>query len=205
MKTWKLRQLMKFFIIMAILSPIYASDHTTNGGGGHRVLLGFKEKSKASNLTFDCSPSGACVSCLYSEKRDDKYRCSETGYRIPLKCVEVKDNTKDVNEKKSQNRRSVVEITHGTAKPHTTLHDTASSKDSSIIDEASKLEDGSQGYITYRSCISPVNEEKVSLLGFEGIVLCLFLISGSVVYSRRKQTAVMTGVGGGRIQMSSRF
>ncbi|XP_015575249.1 uncharacterized protein LOC8270353 isoform X1 [Ricinus communis] len=205
MESWNSQQvldLLIIFVAMALLSAsssICASDQMTNGGVGRRVLLGFKEKPRGSNLTFDCSPSGACVPCLYSEKSDEKYRCSETGYRIPLKCVEIKDNAKDGNEKKSHNSRSAVEISQEIAKPQVTLHDTVSNKDRSLLD------DGSQAYITYRSCIPPVSEEKVSVFGFEGIVFCLFLISGSVVYFRRKQTATMSGVGGGRIQMSSRF
>jgi len=40
-----------------------------NGGGvGRRTLLSFKEKPHGSNFTFDCSPSGPCVPCAYSEK-----------------------------------------------------------------------------------------------------------------------------------------
>lgn len=33
-----------------------------------RALLSFKETPKGTNITFDCSPSGACLPCLYSEK-----------------------------------------------------------------------------------------------------------------------------------------
>jgi hypothetical protein len=39
-----------------------------NGGLGRRVLLSFKETPHGTNLTFDCSPSGPCVPCAYSEK-----------------------------------------------------------------------------------------------------------------------------------------
>jgi hypothetical protein len=38
------------------------------GIGGRRVLLSFKETPRGSNATFECSPSGPCVPCLYSEK-----------------------------------------------------------------------------------------------------------------------------------------
>ncbi|KDP21267.1 hypothetical protein JCGZ_21738 [Jatropha curcas] len=210
MEEWNAKafnQLVLFLVSAALLSlsSINASDQTTNGGSGSRVLLVFKEKPEGSNLTFDCSPSGACVPCQYSEKTDEKYRCSETGYRIPLKCIETKDNIKNGNDKKSQKTRSVIEISNENANPHAMLHDAASNEQRSLLDDSSTLEDGSQAYITYRSCIPPVNEEKLSVLGFEGIILCLFLISGSVVYFRRKQTVTMSGVGGGRIQMNSRF
>nr|ABK95742.1 unknown [Populus trichocarpa] len=57
--------------VWALLSSIHALDidHTTeNGGLGRRVLLSFKETPHGTNLTFDCSPSGPCVPCAYSEK-----------------------------------------------------------------------------------------------------------------------------------------
>ncbi|KAJ9172118.1 hypothetical protein P3X46_015397 [Hevea brasiliensis] len=206
MDKW-ISQVILLLLALVLLSvpSIHASHHTANGGVGGRILLGFKEKPRGSNLTFDCSPSGACVPCLYSEKNDERYRCSETGYRIPLKCVEIKDGTKNGNENKSQNSRSAIEISNENTNPHATLHDTVPNKHRSLLDDLSTLEDGSQVYITYRSCIIPANEEKLSVVGFEGAVLGLFLISGSIVYIRRKQILSMSGVGGGRIQMNSRF
>lgn len=36
--------------------------------GGRRLLMSFKETPSGGNATFDCSPSGPCVACLYSEK-----------------------------------------------------------------------------------------------------------------------------------------
>ncbi|KAF2325397.1 hypothetical protein GH714_027440 [Hevea brasiliensis] len=129
--------LLVYLVAVALLSAssIHASDHATNGGVGRRLLLGLKEKPRGTNLTFDCSPSGACVPCLYSEK--------------------------------SQNSRSIIEISHENANAHVMLHDTVSNKHRSLLDDSSTLEDGSQAYITYRSCITPVNEEKLSVVGFE--------------------------------------
>jgi len=44
-------------------------EETQHGNGvGRRVLLSFKEKPSGTNITFECSPSGPCVPCLYSEK-----------------------------------------------------------------------------------------------------------------------------------------
>ena len=37
-------------------------------GIGRRGLLSFIETPKGSNVSFECSPSGPCISCLYSEK-----------------------------------------------------------------------------------------------------------------------------------------
>ncbi|KAL9364013.1 hypothetical protein Peur_041886 [Populus x canadensis] len=177
-----------------------------NGGGvGRRTLLSFKEKPHGSNFTFDCSPSGPCVPCAYSEKSDENYRCSETGYRIPFKCIEIKHDTKNENGKQhSQNGRSAVEISDN-VNPHISLQDAASNEGRILLDGSSSAKDGVQTYITYRSCIS-ANAEKLSVLGFEGIILCLLLASGSVVYFRRKQTFTRaSGAGPGSIQMNSRF
>uniref|UniRef100_A0A2P2IVW9 Structural polyprotein n=1 Tax=Rhizophora mucronata TaxID=61149 RepID=A0A2P2IVW9_RHIMU len=204
-----------FLLILIVLgfarlseSSIDALDRAANGGGGvgrRRALLGFKETPRGSNLTFECSPSGPCVLCEYSEKNDVKYRCSETGYRIPMKCVEMKDDKKSESVKKSQNRRSVSEISDNNEDPRGLLHDTVSYTHRNLMGDSSAVEGGSQAYVTYRSCILPVNEEKLSVIGFEGIILCLLLVSGSMVYFRRKRSVTVSGVGAGRIQTNSRF
>uniref|UniRef100_A0A7N0U0S4 Uncharacterized protein n=1 Tax=Kalanchoe fedtschenkoi TaxID=63787 RepID=A0A7N0U0S4_KALFE len=142
-------------------------------GVGQRMLLSFKETPSGSNSTFDCSPNGPCVSCLYSEKSNPKFRCSETGYRIPLKCSLLKEKTKEVNAKNPQNNQSNTE--------------------------------DNEAYITYRSCIPAVSEDKLSVLGFEGIILCMLALSGSFVYYRKKQSAIMSASGAIRIPTSSRF
>ncbi|KAJ6323719.1 hypothetical protein OIU76_011085 [Salix suchowensis] len=82
--------------LLALLSSILAVDldHTTeNEGVGRRALLSFKETPHGTNLTFDCSPSGPCVPCAYSEKSDEKYRCSETGHRIPFQITLLDDSS----------------------------------------------------------------------------------------------------------------
>lgn len=43
----------------------------------------------------------------------------------------------------------------------------ASIRHRSLLEDSSTIEDGTRAYITYRSCIAPVNEEKLSVLGFE--------------------------------------
>uniref|UniRef100_A0A9I9D249 Uncharacterized protein n=1 Tax=Cucumis melo TaxID=3656 RepID=A0A9I9D249_CUCME len=145
-----------------------SGDEEIGIGFGRRALLSFKETPQGSNVTFECSRSGPCVACLYSEKNDEKYRCSETGYRIPLKCVEIKDTSKVSNEKKSHNGRSMLDISY----EHKVVPDDASGHASStahrnLRDGSVSSTDGPQSYITYRSCIPSVNEEKLSVLGFE--------------------------------------
>ncbi|KAJ0544779.1 hypothetical protein HanIR_Chr08g0342281 [Helianthus annuus] len=126
-----------------------------------RGLKSFKEKATGTNTTFDCSPSGPCVPCLYHEKKDVSYRCSETGYRIPMRCVKI----------------AVVDEEKGSR---------------NLLEDSSTIQVGPEMYVTYRSCIPAVNEEKLSIIGFEAIML-LLLISSSFVIFRRKGSLVMPG------------
>ncbi|KAH0906390.1 hypothetical protein HID58_038217 [Brassica napus] len=54
---------------------------------------------------------GPCVSCNSSERRKEKYRCSETGYRIPFKCIEVRgeeaSDKKDAKETQQRDQSNV--------------------------------------------------------------------------------------------------
>ncbi|KAM7269778.1 hypothetical protein ACFE04_025275 [Oxalis oulophora] len=201
MSSYSMMMMMEKNLIIIIIVVVFISASTlhasspleiNSGDRGRRLLVSFKETPKGSNLTFECSPSGPCVPCQYSEKNDEKYRCSETGYRIPMKCVQTKaTKKKDGKKKKSQNAQSDLEISHS-EKPNRRL-----------LDDSSVAKSGPQAYITYRSCIQAVNEEKLSVLGFEGIVLFLFVISGSAVYFRKKQSVSASGFA--RIPTNPRF
>ncbi|KAK6242001.1 hypothetical protein SCA6_007390 [Theobroma cacao] len=214
--------LFSFLFFLPVLASASSIDYQ-HGRVGQRVLMSFREIPKGSNRTFDCSPSGPCVPCLYSEKNnlipekvgkhlqfktalaelvtvvnqsDEKYRCSETGYRIPFKCVETGDGSKAENEQKSEKSRSDLEIS---------VNNENSGKRRSLLGDSSTSGGRSNAYITYRSCMQTVNEEKLSVLGFEGIIFGLLLISGSVVFLRRKRSITMPGAAAGRIQPNSRF
>ncbi|WVZ11734.1 hypothetical protein V8G54_016264 [Vigna mungo] len=198
-----------FFFFFFFISPFPALAEQTDWDGeetqhrngiGRRVLLSFKEKPSGTNVTFECAPSGPCVPCLYSEKGDSKYRCSETGYRIPFKCVEIKDSTKDAKKTKSQKGRSSLEIGDATAGEYT-----HSQSDRRLAEDSSSSDNSSQAYITYRSCITPVNEEKLSVLNFEGVVIFMLIMSGSMIYLRKRKAAAMSGYVAGRGQNNSRF
>lgn len=89
---------------------------------------------------------------------DKKYRCSETVYRIPFKCVETGDGSKAENKQKPEKGRSNLEIS--------VINENLRQR-RSLLDDSSTSESGSRAYITYRSCIPAVNEEKLSVLGFE--------------------------------------
>ncbi|KAG7659039.1 hypothetical protein ISN44_As01g059690 [Arabidopsis suecica] len=193
-----------FFIFIyasSIPSSFIARAHEHDGdveirSVGRRFLLGFKETPKGSNITFACSPSGPCVSCNSSEKRKEKYRCSETGYRIPFKCKEVREEVdahKKNGEEETQNDQS--NNNDEEAKTRNLLDDSS---------PATKVK--SQSYKTYRSCVPSADEEKLSVLGFESIMLGLFLLSGAAIYIRKRQTVPMLGVSSsGRLQGNSRF
>ncbi|KAF7809226.1 putative transmembrane protein [Senna tora] len=176
-------------------------------GFGRRVLMSFKEKHAGSNVTFECSPSGPCLPCLYSEKGENKYRCSETGYRIPFKCVEIKVSVKDLQRTNSRNTQPSLEDSDNMERLNKALHDArdfaTSVKNRSLLDDSFTSDNGSQAYITYRGCIPPATEEKLSVLSFEGIVIFLFLFSGSIIYLRKKKAASVSAAG--RVQTNSRF
>jgi hypothetical protein len=92
-----------------------------------------------------------------------------------LKCIEIKDNSKDAKGKNSRDSRSTLEISDNSAKLHAASHDakelTTSMRHRSLLGDSSTLENGQQAYITYRSCTLAVNEEKLSVLGFEVCLL----------------------------------
>ncbi|KAK7309539.1 hypothetical protein RJT34_06346 [Clitoria ternatea] len=201
-----------FFFFFFTISPIRASAQKTaqhGHGFGRRVLMTIKEKPTGSNITFECAPSGPCVPCLYSEKGDEKYRCSETGYRIPFKCVEIKESTKDAMKTNSKKNRSVLEISDSIAKSHEVSHVAGEFSTSQshriLLEDSSTSDNKSQAYITYRSCIPPISEEKLSVLNFEGLVIFLLLISGSIIYLRKRRAVSASGYVAVRAQTNSRF
>ncbi|GAB2297286.1 hypothetical protein Dimus_031398 [Dionaea muscipula] len=198
---------MAIFILSSSLQ--FSSAHRIQAGGGgggglgRRGLLSFREKHGDRNSTFDCSPSGPCVPCEYSEKNDGKYRCSETGYRIPLKCLKIIDPMKASNGKNPPKSRSILEgSSNGTNVLDARLF-VSLGKGRALIENGSK--DVPNEYISYRSCIPAVDDEKLSVLGLEVFMLGLLLLSGSVVFFRRKKTLPLPGVGGVRLQNNSRY
>jgi hypothetical protein len=104
---------------------------------------------------------------------DEKYRCSETGYRIPFKCEEIKDSTKDAKKTDSKKTRSALEVSNSIEKSHDVSHVSGefltSQSQRTLLDDSLASDNKSQAYVTYRSCIPAVSEEKISVLGFEVI------------------------------------
>lgn len=91
-----------------------------------------------------------------------------------MKCVKLEDNAKATNNEKSKDSRSTLENPYSKENLSGVLHGTeliTSITTRRLLDDSSTLDDSSQAYITYRSCIPAVNEEKLSVLGFE-VCLC---------------------------------
>ncbi|XP_051122592.1 uncharacterized protein LOC127245639 [Andrographis paniculata] len=174
------------------LSVAYNSESTEMKG---RSLMGIKETPEGGNVTFDCTPSGPCIPCSHAEKSDEKYHCGETGYRIRLKCLPTRSTSKDEKSKKPEKTRSTLERYLGVS----------STNRRRLVTDSSKSGGGSTAYVTYRSCIPAVNEERLSVLGFEALMLALLLGSGSFIYLRRKRSSLAAGGVPMRIPTSSRF
>ncbi|GJV67875.1 putative reverse transcriptase domain-containing protein [Tanacetum coccineum] len=171
---------------------VYSStSDLSSSSGPHQLRRGLKVsfKESNSNVTFDCSPSGPCLPCQYHEKKDETFRCSETGYRIPMKCVKTATATAAADEETDLQNTNT----------NTKVKERHLEEDSS----ASTIKVGSEIYITYRSCITPVNQEKLSVLGFEALML-LLLVGSSYVIFRRKGTLFMMP-GAIRVPSNPRF
>lgn len=52
--------------VAASCTPSTLGAYYEGGGGGGRLLLGFQEVK--GNASYQCSPSGPCLPCQYSEK-----------------------------------------------------------------------------------------------------------------------------------------
>uniref|UniRef100_A0ACD5YC01 Uncharacterized protein n=1 Tax=Avena sativa TaxID=4498 RepID=A0ACD5YC01_AVESA len=163
--SWRWRLLLLLLLAVAALCwippAIAMAAAAASTKGARRSLLGFVE---AQGNSYSCSPSGPCIPCQYSEKNDDKYCCSETGYRLPLKCVQVQNGTKEGDNTKQRK----------------------------LLGDAS-TSGGAKHYVTYRSCVPLEDEEKLSVLGFEVLMAGMLLVSGPFVYFRKRQVTLMQG------------
>ncbi|CAL1388511.1 unnamed protein product [Linum trigynum] len=79
---------------------------------------------------------------------EPNYRCGETGHRIPLKCMEIKDGVKLEKQEKSKKNRSDLETSAGSGNQQA-----SSIAGKNLAEDSKKLDGGggSQAYITYRS------------------------------------------------------
>ncbi|XP_071685710.1 uncharacterized protein [Rutidosis leptorrhynchoides] len=196
-----------FNLFVVDSSPLDLPVQNQLRGGGYRGLKSFMETASGNNITFDCSPSGPCIYCSYSEKKDETYRCSETGYRIPMKCAKVVTPVDEDNENKRHKGRANLENTNDKLELHESNAEdsTMSIRQRNMLEDSSDVEVGKVAYVTYRSCMPAVSEEKLSVLGFEALML-LLLVSSSFVIFRRKGTLIMPFMPGAvRVPSNPRF
>ncbi|KAH7439065.1 hypothetical protein KP509_04G043600 [Ceratopteris richardii] len=143
------------------------------------------------NSTFGCHFSGLCTPCSYSEKNDEeRYHCSITGYRQSYRCTELGQADKS----------SKVDTNRG-------LQDLKSWEGlvgrKVVEGEDADMNDEEKVIIVYSSCVPSSKEEKLSVLGFEGIVLGLLALSAPVVYHRKRRNLSTSGMS--RLPTSARF
>lgn len=128
---------------------------------------------KTGYLVFGCS-----FLLLMILQNDEKYHCSETGYRVPLKCVEINNETKEKPGKRS--RRSLSFLSYGDKSSSLQrFHPSPRRlKWRRLFDTSSVSLDKQVSYMVYRSCLPAEAEEKLSVLGFEVRIpqksFCLF-------------------------------
>lgn len=186
-----------FFVFICYFTHHSLAHNSERRALKSRTLMGIKETPAGGNITFDCSPSGPCIPCSRSEKRDQSFHCGETGYRIRLKCVPVVSGSEDVKGLKEKKTRSALESTDLRV---------SDGQRRRLLSDTSKSESASGSYVTYRSCIPAISEEKLSVLGFEALMMALLLSSGSFIYIRRKRSGTAAAaVGLVRLPTNSRF
>ncbi|KAK8941796.1 hypothetical protein KSP40_PGU021771 [Platanthera guangdongensis] len=172
-------------VLVASCIPVVKGASEPASGGRRRSLLGFRET--LGNASFQCSPSGPCIPCQYSEKNDEQYRCSETGYRLPFKCVETQDGSKEESKSKTQRKLHFqASSMAGSVIQKQLIFAISNYKFRKLMDDSFASESEKQNYITNRSCVPGDGEEKLSVLGFEvrNLALHLILNTASSFYER---------------------
>ncbi|XP_075497629.1 uncharacterized protein LOC142534661 [Primulina tabacum] len=166
---------------------------------------GFKETPAGGNFTFDCSPSGPCIPCSRSEKTKSFLKMKtiwSSMYMMALLSSLLTfyfwiwfRRSKRPQRKRTRSALESTDLLVNDGPRRRLLSDTA------------KSESVSGAYVTYRSCIPAVSEEKLSVLGFQALMMALLLSSGSFLYFRRKRSAAATAAAVGlvRLPTNSRF
>ncbi|KAJ7559358.1 hypothetical protein O6H91_04G081500 [Diphasiastrum complanatum] len=185
------------------------------------------------NASFTCTVSGPCAPCSYSEKQNnDIYQCATTGYREPYKCVETllpdsvkasslatKKDDEQVSKQKADGtsdvkssgqslrhvRREGVEIV---ASQHGSVTGRLNNllgfvKGRNLFEAEIVTEDGRRIYHMHRSCLPSIDKDRLSVLGFEGIMLAFLAVCGPVLYYRKKRSFLVSGMA--RTPSTTRF
>lgn len=84
--------------------------------------------------------------------------------------MKIESTLNNGNGEKKKKDRSALESKGSEVKRAKELSSSATQR--SLLDDSSSVEGGNQAYITYRSCIPAVNEEILSVIGFEVSSFC---------------------------------
>lgn len=83
-----------------------------------------------------------------------------------MKCAPSGSGSNNPKSVKKHEKRSTLEVTLNQHDVELTMSRTSHKR---LLADSSKSGGGTGAYVTYRSCIPAINEEKLSVLGFEVI------------------------------------
>jgi hypothetical protein len=196
------------FIAPWILSVFYESDQYDFS---EQNLKQRSDEAEGNSTVLWCSP-GPCLACSASEKADPKLKCSPTGYHKIEQCVKDENGVPDLIKNKDDGDGHLgasEDPIEGNNQNHLGETETAGSDssdgDDTTIKERSLVgaDDVSQKILIYRTCLPQDVKEKLSVFGFEGVVLLCLLLSAPAVHYRKKRATNTQGMQ--RIPSTSRF
>lgn len=186
------------FITPWILSVFYESDPYENWDD---AALRLRSQETDGNTTLWCT-SGPCVACTRSEKADSKFKCSPTGYHKAQQCAEDRDAV-DMSKKPKDEENTGLGTDPIQAKDQEPANEAVDGRDDTLKGRGLVGETESQTTIVYKTCIPQEVKEKLSVFGFEGVVLVSLLLSAPAVHYRKKRGSVTQGLQ--RIPSTARF
>ncbi|KAK4402883.1 hypothetical protein Sango_1029000 [Sesamum angolense] len=201
-----------FFLFCSTHTLFSLADNSELRAVKGRTLMSFKETPGGGNVTFDCSPSGPCIPCSRSEKSDEKYRCSETGYRIRLKCFPSGSGSKDSESIKERKPRATLEVTDLGVNQHDTdvvISATRQEHTRSFIQIESE-QISPETILIERRCICSdflhrlLKEILVDAKDHEGTYVSFAAKQRSFIYFRRKRGSAIAGGAPVRLPTNSR-
>ncbi|CAM6084037.1 unnamed protein product [Calypogeia fissa] len=187
------------FIAPWILSVFYESDPYENWDEELRL----RSQETDGNMTLWCT-SGLCVACTSSEKAEAKFKCSPTGYHKAQQCAEDRDAV-DMSTTKPKDEKTTTEVTKDPiqGKDQKPTDDNVDGGAASLKGRGLVGDAVSQTTVIYKTCIPQEVKEKLSVFGFEGVVLVCLLLSAPAVHYRKKRGAAAQGLQ--RIPSTARF
>lgn len=155
------------------------------------------------NSTYECAPSGPCLICSSAERQSgDMFQCSDTNYHQAYKCTEIfaskVGSRKDASIQDRQTAEGERSRKHGPSDERLAQPDHRLNTES-----ASTYPAAADVYYIYNTCLPAAQEESLSVLGFEMIMLAVLVVCGPVVHYRKKKLYSANGMT--RVPTSARF